>query len=132
MAASGYSIAAISDIDPAGNVDNVIANLPGVKLREASVVKIYLTRESVDVLASVTVGGSLVFPAGPTNVVAAVGTLPSTEDDELIVILAQASDEIIISGTNSNVAAQELRALVQVMPVDDAILLHAAKIRTGQ
>lgn len=132
MAASGYSIAAIADIPATGNVDNVIANLPGVKLREAALVIIYLTRESVDVLASVTVGGTLVFPSGPTNINTVAGSLPSTQDDQQIVILAQAGDEIIIAGTNGNASPQELRVLVQVLPLDDAILLHAAKIRTGR
>ncbi len=132
MAASGYSITGITDIDPAGSVTNVIAEKPGIKLRQASVVNIFLTRESVDVEAVVTVGGTNVFPSGPVNVVAAVGTLPSTQDDDVITVMGMAGDDIIIGGTNANAAAQELRALVKVMPIDDAILLHAAKIRTGR
>jgi len=132
MAASGYSITGITDIEAQGSIDNVIANKPGVKLRQPSVVNIYITRESVDVEAQVTVGGSNVFPQGPVNVVASVGTLPSTQDDNVITVLGMAGDDIIIQGTNANVAAQELRALVKVIPVDDAILLHAAKIRTGR
>jgi len=132
MAASGYSIAAIAEIEAGKSIDNVIKNLSGVKLREASVVIIYLTRGAVGVLVTVTVGGSVVLPSAPVNLVTVNGTLPSTQDDEIIVVMAQASDEIIIAGTNADAATQELRALVQVLPIDDAILLHAAKIRTGQ
>jgi len=131
MAASGYSLSGISAIPAGGAVDNVVKNLPGVKLNQMSLVQIYLTRESADILATVTVGGSVVFPQGPTNVVAAIGTLPSTQDDNIITILAQAQDEIIIAGVNSNVAAQELRALVKVMPIDDAMLVTAAGLRTA-
>jgi len=132
MAASGYSIAAVALVPANGNIDNVIRNLPGVKLRESSLVMIYLTREAAAILVSVTIGGTLVFPSGPANISIVAGSLPSTQDDQQIVVLAQASDEIIIAGTNASAGALELRALVQVLPIDDAILLHAAKIRTGR
>jgi len=131
MTAFGYSITGISDIDATGSVGNVIAEKPGRQLAGPSIVRIYLTRESVDVEAQVTIGGTNVFPSGPVNVVAAVGTLPSTQDDEVITVVAQAGDSIIIAGTNANAAKQELRALVKVTLVDDAILLHAAAIRKG-
>jgi len=131
MAASGYTLTGITDIDPGGEIDNVVKNKPGVKLNQLSIVNIFLTRESVDILVTVTVGGSIVFPQGPVNVVAAVGTIPSTEDDNIITVIAQPQDEIIIAGTNSNVAAQELRALVKVMPIDDAMLSTAIKLRTN-
>jgi len=132
MAASGYTLTGITDIDAGGEIDNVVKNKPGVKLNQLSLVDIFLTRESVDVLTTVTVGGSIVFPQGPVNVVAAVGTLPSTEDDNIITVIAQPQDEIIIAGTNSNAAPQELRALVKVMPIDDAMLATAIKIRTNR
>jgi len=132
MVASGYSIAATFKIEAGGAVDNVIADKPGVKVREASVVKVYLTREDVKVLATVTIGGSVVFPQGPVNINTVNGTLPSTEDDEIIVVMAEANSDIIIAGTNAEATPKELRALVQVLPLDDAILAHAAKIRTGR
>ncbi len=132
MSAFGYSIAAIAKIPATGSVDNVIKNLPGVKLREASLVIIYLTREVEEILVSVTVGGTLVFPSGPANISTVAGSLPSTQDDQLIVVMAQASDEIIIAGTNGNAAEKELRALVQVTPITDVVLRDAAKMRTGR
>jgi len=118
MVAVGYSLTGISAIPLAGSVENVLAEKPGRVLRQPSQVFIYLTRETVDVLATVTVGGSNVFPQGPTNVVAGVGTLPSTQDDRIIEVLAQRGDEIIIAGTNADAAnPRELRALVQVIPI---------------
>jgi hypothetical protein len=127
--ASGYSISGISDIDATGNVDNVIANKRGRTLKELSVVDIYLTRESVDVQAAVTVGGTEVFPQGPVNIETVAGSLPSTQDDRVITTIGQPNDEIIIAGTNANAAAQELRALVKVMPLDDAAVVSALNLR---
>ena len=132
MPASGYSIAAVIDVPAGGSINNLIENLPGVKLAQASLVIIYLTRQSVDVLISATVGGTVVYPSGPTNISTVLGSLPSTQDDKIIICMADAGSDIILASTNANAAAQEARALVQVLPIDDAILLHAAKIRTGQ
>jgi len=130
MAASGYTITGISDIPAGGEIDSVVKNKPGVKLNSLSLVEIFLTREGVDVLTTVTVGGSIIFPQGPVNIATVVGSLPSTQDDRIITVIAQAQDEIIIAGTNANVAAQELRALVKVMPIDDAMLKTAIGLRT--
>jgi len=133
MAASGYSIAQISDVPPGESVNNIIANKPGVKLSENSMVDIYLTRESVDVEFNVTVGGTNVYPQpGPANISTVIGSLPSTQDDKVITIIAQGGDEIVIAASNSNVAAQEARALVKVMPIGDAMLATAIKLRTNQ
>jgi len=132
MAASGYSIAAISDVPATDSVVNVIANQTGVKLAEMSVVKIFLTRESVDVTFNVTIGGTNVLPQpAPANINTIVGSLPSTQDDEIITAIGQAGDEIIIAANNVNAAAQEARALVKVMPLSDAMLVTAAKLRTN-
>lgn len=117
MGARGYSMAAITDIAIGGSVNNVLANIPGVKLAVRSLVQIFLTRENVNVLATVTVGGTNVFPQGPTNISTVVGSLPSTQDDQIIEVVGEAGSEIIVAGTNADAAASELRALVKVMPV---------------
>lgn len=131
MGASGYSIAQIFDVPIGGNENNIIANKPGVKLPATSLVDIYLTRESVDVQFNVTIGGTNVYPQpGPANINTTNGTLPSTQDDKIISVVAAAGDEIIISASNQNVALQEARALVKVMPIDDAMLAFAAGLRT--
>lgn len=117
MTAVGYTIAAIFDILQANNVANVLADRQGRILKRRSKVFIYLTRETVEVLTAVTVGGTEVFSSGPVNISTVIGSLPSTEDDLLIQVVAQGGDEIVIAGTNSAAAAsRELRALVQVMP----------------
>lgn len=131
MAASGYSITAVEDVPAGGVVDNLIKDRPGVKLRETSKVDIYLTREGVDVLITVVVGGSQVFPQGPSNISTVIGSIPSTQDDKLITVFGQAGDEMLISATNANAAAQEARVLVKVMPIDDVMLQSAIKIRRG-
>jgi len=117
MPAIGYSITGIVDIPAGEAVSNIIENKPGVKLARRSAIDIFLTRESVDVLATVTVGGTNVFPQGPVEIDTVVGSIPSTQDDNVISVIAEAGDEILIAGVNSNVAAQELRALVKVLPV---------------
>lgn len=117
MAARGQTITAIAIIPAGEDIDNVVKNKPGVTLALRSAVQIFLTRGSVDVLTTVTVGGSIVMPQGPVNLNTNDGTIPSVEDDGIIEVIAQKGDEIIIAGTNANAADQELRALVKIMPV---------------
>jgi len=137
MAASGYSIAQVFDVPATDTENNIIANKPGVKLPggplQLSVVDIFLTRESVDVQFNVTIGGTNVYPQpGPANINTVAGTLPSTQDDKVITVVAQGGDEIVIAASNANAADQQARALVKVMPVDDAQLRSAQNIRQGR
>jgi len=134
MAASGYSIAQVTSVPANDNVNNIIANKPGVKLPSGiNVVDIYLTREATGIEFNVTIGGSNVYPQpGPANINAVAGTLPSTQDDEVISVVAQGGDEIVIAASNGTAGALEARALVKVMPVDDAMLRTAAKLRTNR
>lgn len=129
MSASGYSITAISDVPLGGATPNLLSGLAGQKLREASRVTIFLTREVVEVLISVSIGGSEVLPSGPVNINTVVGSLPSTQDDKVVEVFAQANDEIIIAATNSNAADKEARALVKIVPIDDALINSAILIR---
>jgi len=132
LAASGYSIAQVFDV-PAGEAENnIIANKPGVKLAETSLIEIFLTREAVGIEFNVTVGGTNVYPQpGPANINTVDGTLPSVQDDGVIDTIAQGGDEIIISATNSSAGDLEARALVKVMPIGDAMLRTAVKLRTN-
>ena len=133
MGASGYSIAEVSTIPATKSVNNIIADKPGVKLAEASMVDIFLTRESDSVEFNVTVGGTNVYPQpGPANISTVSGSLPSTQDDRVITCFAKRGDEIIIAASNSDAADMEARALVKVMPVSDAMLRSAVRMRTGQ
>jgi len=132
MAASGYSIAEVNSVPAGGATNNIIANKPGVKLNEISLVEIYLTREAVGVEFNVTVGGTNVYPQpGPANINTIAGSLPSTQDDKVITTLAQAGDEIVIAASNGSAGALEARALVKVMPIGDAMLATAIKLRTN-
>jgi len=134
MAAFGYSIAQVTSVPANDNVNNIIANKPGVKLPAgANVVDIYLTREGVGIEFNVTIGGSNVYPQpGPANVNTVLGSLPSTQDDMVITAIAQGGDEVVIAASNGSAAALEARALVKVMPVDDGMLRTAAKLRTNR
>lgn len=134
MAASGYSIAQVTSVPANDQVNNIVANKPGVKLPAGlNLVDIYLTREAVGIEFNVTVGGSNVYPQpGPANVNPVAGSLPSTQDDEVITVIAQGGDEVIIAASNSTAAALEARALVKVMPVDDGMIATAAKLRTNR
>jgi len=130
MAASGYTISAIADVPATGKVDNVVEALQGITLRQASRIRVYLSREGVDVLAGVNIGGNQVLQTGaPVPLNAIVGVMPSTQDDMVLEVFAQANDLIIVSATNDNAAAQELRVLLQVMPLDDVLLSSAINMR---
>jgi len=132
MTAFGKSIAAIEDIPLAGSVDNVLADKPGITLNEPSRVRLFVSRETVDVEVAITVGGSNVYPRGPAALNAVVGTLPSTQDDLLIDIMAQRNDTIIVEATNKDAAAaREVRVLAFITPVTDAVLSSAMSIRGG-
>ncbi len=118
--AGRYSIVRIEDIPATSTVANLLEGLPGAFPKEPSGVKVYATRESVDVSMGVTIERDVALPTGsPANIVAAVGTLPSRQDDLIVEAGAGAGEQIIIQGVNTNVAAQELRILVEITPVDD-------------
>lgn len=117
MPAVGYSIVGLVTVAIAGSVANLIADLPGVKLVRRSLVQVFLTRQLVLGLVTVTIGGTNVYPTAPVNINTVIGSLPSTEDDLIIEVIAGAGDEIIIAAVNTNAATNEMRALVKVMPV---------------
>jgi len=137
MSADGYSIAQVFSVPAGGSENNIIANKPGVKLpggpTQLSNVDIFLTREGVDVDYNVTIGGTNVYPQpGPANISTVAGSLPSTQNDKVISVLAQGGDEIVIAANNSNIAAQEARALVKVQPLDAAQARSAQNLRLGR
>lgn len=117
MPASGYSLSDVTDIAANTTEDNLIEGKAGQVLKEASKVDIFMTREAVDVLATIMVGGSIVFPAGPVNINTVVGSLPSVRDDRIVSCIAGAGDAIIVQGQNLTAGALELRTLVKVTPL---------------
>ena len=79
-----------------------------------------------DVSMQMTIGGEQVLPAGPVNLEAGAGVLPSVEDDNIIRTFAKAGDEMIIRGQNDDAAAAaQLRVVIIVTPIDDVILARA-------
>jgi len=132
MASSGYTITGITDIPITGNVANVVEGQQGITLRAPSRVKVFLNRESVDVLVGVNIGGTQVLEAGsPVPINATVGDMPSTQDDLYCEVMAMANDLIVVSATNANAALQEVRVLIQVMPIDDVVLGAALRAVKG-
>lgn len=131
MTAFGKSIAAIVAVPSNGSIDNVIENKPGITMSEPSRIKIFMSRQAVTVQVSITIGGVNVYPQGPTALDSVAGTLPSTQDDMLVEVMAQKSDTIIIAAVSTDAGIQEIRALVFIMPVTDAVLASAMAIRGG-
>ncbi len=133
MADRPVSIAAIVDIPLSGRVANVFANLGGRTLTEPSIVLVALNRETVDVLAGVSIGGTEVLPANSAvTVQATVGVMPVLPDDIIVTSAGQAGDEIIITGTNADAAApRELRAIAKIIPVEDQAVLAAVATVQG-
>ena len=130
MAAQGYSIATNAKIPLTGDTPNIVEGLQGITLRQPSRVRVYLSRESVDVTCGVNIGGTQVLQTGaPAPLNATVGSMPKIQDDLVCEVFARPNDLIIISGANKNAAEQELRVLLQVMPIDDVILNAAIKAR---
>jgi len=130
MAASGYSISKLEAIPLTGKVDNIVEGLQGITLRERSRVRVYLSREDVDVLAGVNIGGNQVLQSGsPVPLNTTPGEMPKIQDDLVVEVFAMANDLIIISGTNENAADKELRVLIQVLPIGDVLLQAAIKMR---
>jgi len=126
MPTTGYSIASIFDVPAGATEPNIIKNKPGVTLNEPSLVRVFMTREDVDQEITITIGGTQIYPAGPVDIEAASGTLPSTQDNLVAEVFAGKGDDIIITAFNSNASPRQVRALVMVMPVDDSILRGAA------
>jgi len=116
-----YSISAISDI-AANSSDSLIDGLRGRTLEEPSRVVVFASREAINVLLSVTIGGVDVGAGLLAQVLAAVGTKPVVPDDLIIDSAGLKGDEIIVTGQNLTAAALELRVLIFVVPISDNAL----------
>jgi len=118
MAAAGYSLTAINDIALSSSIANLFADQGGRVLAEPSLVMILLNGEDVDITAGVRLGPTEVLAANSrVTLQATAGVLPILPDDVVSTSLANASDEIIISGQNADAAAaRELRGKVFVIP----------------
>ncbi len=119
--AGPYNMAQISDV-AAGESESLLANKRGRVLPEDSRVKVYANRESVDVTYTITVGATEVLAAGAGAAVnATAGDVPSTRDDLIADTFGSEGEEVLILAQNANVAAQEARVNVFVVPIEDNI-----------
>lgn len=116
-----YQIAVINDVPLNSTVESLLLGRPGFTLNEPSRVRVYATRETVDVLLGLIVGQAIVMPNGsPANISTVIGSLPSIQDDLWAEGFGIAGDDIIIQAVNNDgVAAREARVLVKVVAVDD-------------
>jgi len=127
----GQSLAVVATLSSGEKNPNIIVGRPGETLPAgASVVQIFLTRSDPLVTFNVTIGGANVYPdPGPANINAVLGTLPSTQDDEVITVVSVGGDKIVIAASNTNAGDQEARALIKITPIDDQLLVQAARAR---
>ena len=116
-----YTMSAISDI-PANDTVNLLAGLRGRTLPGPSRVQIFLTREAINVLTNILIGGESVLQGGLAQINATVGTSPIVPDNKMVDSFGFGGQEIILEGQNLTAAALELRALVMITPMDDVLL----------
>ena len=116
-----YTIQNIVDI-AANTSTSLFVGLQGVTLVSPSRVVIYASREAIDVLMSVTVGGTNAGQALLAQINTTVGSSPVVPDNKIVDTFGMGGDEIIILGQNLTAGALELRALCFVTPVDDVAL----------
>jgi len=121
-----YTITQVSSIPLSDAIQNIIEGIAGRTVPEDSFVMVAANMGDADVSMQMTIGGEQVLPAGPVNLEAGAGVLPSVEDDNIIRTFAKAGDEMIIRGQNDDAAAAaQLRVVIIVTPIDDVVLARA-------
>jgi len=119
-----YTISAITDI-AANSTSNLIQGLRGRTLPGPSRIEGFLTREAINVLANVTIGGESVVQGGLAQINTVVGSSPLVPDNKLFDSFGFGGEEIIIEGQNLTGGLLELRVLLLITPVDDVLLQSA-------
>jgi len=123
--AGPYTIQVVEDV-PLSTTRSIIRDERGRTLPEASRIKCYANRETVDVFFTTTVGANEVTSDAGAAVNATAGDLPSTRDDLLFDTFGNAGEEIVIRARNQDgAAAREARVTLFIVPVDDDILQSA-------
>jgi len=130
--AGPYTMVEVKDVTIGGS-DSLLSAKRGRVLPEASRVRIFANRESVDVTFNVTLGATEVLASlAGAAINATVGDVPSTRDDLLVDSFGEAGDEILILAANANAALQEARVIVWVDPIDDNALKMAMGLLDGR
>jgi len=120
-----YTITQVSSIPANDVVENIIEGIQGRTVPQDSYIEVAANMADADVTMQMTVGADQVLPPGPVNLDATAGQLPSIRDDKIIRTFAQGGDEMIIRGVNQDVAAQQLRVVIIVTPIDDVQLVKS-------
>lgn len=119
--ADPYTLTIVEDIPLSSTVQNLLEGRSGRVLDEPSRVRVYATRETVDVTMGMILGRTEALPAGSVTAISTVdGSLPSRQDDLIVETLGMGGAEIIIQGVNADAAAaRELRLIVDVVSIED-------------
>jgi len=122
-----YTITNITSV-PIASTSSLLQGEPGRIVPEASRVRCYANRETVNILFDTTVGDSRVTSRAPAVVQAAAGVMPVIPDNLLFDTFANAGDEIVIIAASTDAAAREARVIVFITPVDDDVLQRAMNL----
>lgn len=118
--AAPRSIPVIFDLPANSTRTNILAGIPQRVVDEPSRVDIAMTREAVGVTSGVEIGNQIAVPDGsPSNIVAAVGSLPRFDQDGIGSFGAGTNQEIAIFATNTTGGSLEIRVQVRITSVGD-------------
>jgi len=124
--AKPYSITQVSSVPAGGSVKNIIEGIAGRIIPEDSLVEVAANMGDADVSLQMTIGPDQVLPDGPVNLEASAGVLPSIRDDMIIRTFGKSGDEMILRAANTDaVSAAQIRVVIRVTPVDDAVLVES-------
>jgi len=124
--AKPYSITQVSSVPSGGSVKNIIEGIAGRIIPEDSLVEVAANMGDADVSLQMTIGPDQVLPDGPVNLEASAGVLPSIRDDMIIRTFGKSGDEMILRAANTDaVSAAQIRVVIRVTPVDDAVLVES-------
>ena len=122
-----YTISAIEDV-AANSTDSLIEGLRGRTLSDNSRVRIFASREAINVTLDITVGDESVGQGLLAQVLATLGTKPIVPDDLIIDTFGFRGDEIVIRANNLTAGALEARVLIFVTAMGDLALQQSLGI----
>lgn len=126
--AGPYTIDSIIDV-PLSSTESLLAALRGRTLPEASRIKCYANRETVDISFNSTVGIEEITSDASAAINTVDGDGPIIPDDLLFDTFGLAGDEIVIRARNADgAAAREARVRLFIIPIDDNALQQAMQM----
>jgi len=122
-----YTISAIVDL-AANKGASIIEGLRGRTLDDNSRVRIFATREAIDVELNITVGGESAGQEILPDINTVNGSAPAIPDNLIIDTFGLRGDEIVIRANNLTAGALEVSVLVFVTPMADLALQQSMGI----